>query len=96
MIPGSTTKLTEGVAAVGATIKATTDIILVNGTGTINTINPNFGGGYSGILILLAASGTVTLSTAGNIAVTSTIAAGNAKILIYSRTIKKWHVAATI
>lgn len=91
MIPGSTTKLTESVVASAATINPKTDVIHVTGSVQINNIIPNFGGGYSGLLILNPVHG-VTLGTTGNIAVGIAAVVNRPLWMFYSKAAKKWHI----
>jgi hypothetical protein len=67
MIPGITSKCSETTVASAASITAKSDIVLVTGTTQINTIIPNFGGGFSGFLVLIPTAGSVILGTSGNI-----------------------------
>lgn len=94
MIPGRTSKLTEEVVASAATIVARTDIVRLTGTVDIATILPNFGGGFSGILVLIPTAGAVTLLDSGNIAVTVVMADLRTTVLVYSKSSGKWHPGA--
>jgi uncharacterized membrane protein len=89
MIPGTTSKLSESTVASAATINAKTDIVHVTGSVAINTILPNFGGGFSGLLILNSLAG-VALGTSGNINVGVTVVANRPIWLVYSRALGKW------
>jgi hypothetical protein len=91
MIPGLTSKLSESTVASAATISAKTDIVLVSGTGTINTILPNFGGGFSGFLVLIPTNAAgVTLGTSGNILVGLAAVQNRALFMVYVRSLAKW------
>ena len=92
MIPGVTSKLTESTVASGAAIVAKSDIVKVTGTTQINTITPNFGGGYGGFLILIPVDGAVTLGTSGNIAVGIAAAQNRAVFMCYVKSTGKWYI----
>ena len=95
MIPGTTTKLSEGVVASAATIDAKKDLLLVSGTTSIATINPFFGGGqFSGIIIIVPTGGTVNTLTTGNIAVAVAMPQNRATVLVYSMSNAKWYPGA--
>lgn len=85
MFPGTTTKLSEGTLASAATISPKTDIVRLSGSTAIATINPAFGGGFSGILILIPEDGTLGLLTTGNIAIAVTMPLNRATVLVYSK-----------
>jgi hypothetical protein len=89
MIPGTASKLSESTVASAATINAKTDIVVVTGTTAINTITPNFGGGFGGFLVLVPISG-VTLGTSGNILVGIAAAANRSVFLVYVKSLGKW------
>jgi hypothetical protein len=91
MIPGTTSKLSESTVASASTISAKTDIVLVTGTTAINTILPNFGGGFSGFLVLIPTNAAgVTLGTSGNINVGIAAAQNRAVFMVYVRSLGKW------
>jgi len=89
MIPGSTSKLSESTVASAASISAKTDIVIVTGATQVNTIIPNFGGGFGGFLVLVPTTGLV-LGTSGNILVGITAAVNRAVFLVYVRSLGKW------
>lgn len=89
MIPGTASKLSETTVAAANTIAAKSDIVVVTGAGTINTISPNFGGGFGGFCVLVPTTG-VTLGTAGNILVGITAAANRSVFLVYVKSLGKW------
>jgi len=89
MIPGTTSKLSESTVVGVDTISAKTDIVTVTGVGPVNTIIPNFGGGFSGILFLVSPAALV-LGTTGNILVGATLVVNRATILIYVKSLGKW------
>lgn len=94
MFQGTTTKLSESVVASAATIYPKTDIALVSGTTDIATISPSFGGGFSGILIIVPTSGTVNTLTTGNIAVAVAMPISRATVLVYSKSQGMWYPGA--
>ena len=92
MIPGVTSKLSETTVASAAIIDAKSDIINVTGAVAINTINPKFGGGFSGFCVLIPVTGPITLGTTGNIAVGIAAVVNRAVWLVYSRSQGKWFI----
>lgn len=90
MIPGTTSKLSESTVASAATISAKTDIVKVTGAVQVNTILPNFGGGFSGFLVLIPTDGALTLGTSGNINVGIAAAQNRAVFLVFVRSLGKW------
>ena len=91
MFPGSTSKLSESTLASAATISPKTDIVLVTGTTAINTITPNFGGGFSGFCILIPTNAAgVTLGTTGNILVGIAGVQNRAVWLTFVKSLGKW------
>ena len=94
MIPGLVSKLSESTRPSAATISVNTDIVIVTGTTQVNNITPNFGGGFGGLLVLGSSGGPVILGTTGNIFGGTTINNNSAKLLIYSKTTKKWYIVA--
>lgn len=90
MIPGITSKLSEGTVASAATIDAKTDIVKVTGSTQVNTINPNYGGGFSGLVILIPVDGALTLGTSGNILAGLAAVQNRAVFMVYVRSLAKW------
>ncbi len=91
MIPGRTTKLTESTVASADSIDVKTDIVLVTGSTTVNTIVPHFGGGTaSGLLIFIPTDGSVALGTSGNILVGITAVINRAVWMTYVKSLGKW------
>lgn len=92
MFPGLTTKLSEAGATVASTTNITLkeDITFISGTEAIETIIPNFGGGFSGIAVLLPTAAFTTVTT-GNVAIASTAVAGKALIMTYAKSTGKWY-----
>lgn len=94
MFQGTTSKLSESVVASAATIAPKTDIALVSGTTDIETISPSFGGGFSGILIIVPTDGDVDAVTTGNIAVAVTMPEDRATVLVYCKSTGLWYPGA--
>lgn len=92
MIPGTTSKLSESTVASAASIVAKTDVVKVTGTTQINTIQPNFMGGFSGFLILIPVDGAVTLGTSGNINVGIACVQNRAVFMCYLKSTGKWYI----
>lgn len=91
MIPGTTSKLSESTLASAATISPKTDIVLLTGTTAVNNIVPSFGGGFSGILFLVATNAAgVVLGTSGNILVGITATQNRVVVLTFVRSLGKW------
>ena len=95
MIPGITTKLSESLVASAATIEVKTDLVRVSGTTSIATIAPpHYGGGFSGIVILVPVDGNVATLTTGNIAVAVTMAQNRSTVLVFSKATSTWYPGA--
>ena len=90
MFPGSTTKLSESTLASAATISVKTDVVYLTGTTGVNTITPNFGGGYSGITWFICTDGAVAFGTSGNIQKAATSVQNQALAMIFSKRLGKW------
>lgn len=90
MFPGSTSKMTETKVASAASIVAKSDILLVSGTTQVDTITPNFGGGFSGMVCLIPVDGSVVLSTSGNILVGITAVINRGVWMTFVRSLGKW------
>ena len=90
MIPGRTTKLSESTVASADAIDAKSDIVLVTGGVAVNTIRPNFGGGFSGGIVLIPVSGALTLGTTGNILVGLAAVQNRSVHMTYVRSLGKW------
>lgn len=93
MFPGTTTKLSEAVIASAADISVKSDFVRLTGAVQVNTIRPNFGGGFSGILFLVSTSGLI-LGTSGNILVGETLTANRLYVLVFSKLSAKWFISA--
>jgi len=94
MIPGITTKLSEGVVASAATIAPRTDIAFVTGTVGVSNIMGQFGGGFSGILFVVTVDGAVVFSTGGNIAKAVTTVQNQVLVFIFSKARGLWYPGA--
>ena len=94
MIPGTTTKLSQETVATTTSITVKADLVRLTGTTDVATIKPNFGGGFSGMCILVPVTGDVALLTTGNIAIAVTCALSRATLLVFSRTDSLWYPGA--
>lgn len=100
MFPGTTTKLSETVVALSTTIEAKTDMLRVTSTTVttvLSTILPNFGGGFSGITVLVNDSGNpINLVSTGNIEMSAsrTVPDNFTMILCFSKLSGKWYTGA--
>lgn len=94
MFPGITTKLSEETLATAAEIKPKADLVKLTGTTSIATINGQFGGGFSGIIVLVPTEGDVATLTTGNIAVAVTMPDQRATVLVYSKETATWYPGA--
>lgn len=92
MIPGITSKLSQSTVASAASIDAKSDVVLVTGSTQINTINPYFGGGFGGLLILIPTDGSIVLGTSGNILIGITAVINRAVYLNYVKSTAKWYI----
>lgn len=98
MFPGLTTKLSEEAIALGTTIYPKADLLHVTSTSAttaVATITPAFGGGFSGMHIIVNRSGgNITTVTTGNIATAVTIGANVAVLAVYSKLTGKFYMGA--
>lgn len=98
MIPGLTTKISEELVSLATTIAPKRDLVHITSTTTttvLATITPAFGGGFSGIAVLVNRSGNdITTVTTGNIAVAATIPVNMAVVLVHSKITGKWYPGA--
>lgn len=100
MFPGLTTKLSETVIALSTTISPKADLVRVTDTTVttvLATITPSFGGGFSGIIILVNDSGaTMNLVSTGNIEMSAlrTIPDNFIVPLVFSKLTGKWYAGA--
>lgn len=95
MIPGTTTKISESTVASTTSIDVKTDLVKLTGSTAVATINPaHFGGGFSGMLILVPLDGTLGLLTTGNIAIAVTMAQKQCCLLVWSKKEAIWYPGA--
>lgn len=98
MFPGLTTKLSEQALAAATTIYPDADLLHITDTSAttvIATITPAFGGGFSGIHILVNRSGgDITTVTTGNIATAVTVGQNVAVVAAYSKLTGKFYMGA--
>jgi len=92
MFPGLTTKLSEKTVASAATIVADADVLFVTGSTQIDDIVPKTGG-FSQLLGIVPVSGSLTLSSSGNIAVGDALSQNRLTWLIYSKERDSWYIA---
>jgi len=94
MLPGITSKLSEASVASATTIVQETDLIRLTGSTTVQTIRPNFGGGFSGVLFIVPIDGSVATGTSGNIAAAVTMVQNQVCVLVYSKATGLWYPGA--
>lgn len=98
MFPGLTTKLSEELISLGTTIYPKSDILHVTDTTdttAVATITPAFGGGFSGMHVIVNRSGnSITTTTGGNIATAITIGQNVAVLVVYSKLTNKFYMGA--
>ena len=92
MFPGLVSKLSRSVQASATTIDAKSDIVIVTGTTTIQTIKPYSEGVAGQMVVLIPTDGGVALGTSGNIAVGITMAQNRATPLFYDKVLGKWYI----
>ena len=94
MIPGNgSTRLSEVTAASAATVgPVKADVLKLTGTTQVDTILPGLGKGFNQHLILIPVSGSIILSTAGNILVGITAVINRSVYLYYSKLTDKWYI----
>ena len=89
MIPGSVSKLSEGIVASAATITVKTDIVSLTGTTQINTILcPLMGSNI--MVILVPVDGSIILGTSGNILIGITAVINRAVWMLWNKRVGKW------
>jgi len=104
MIPGSISKITESVVNTASTITVKTDVVHLNGPGTILTINPGMGT-EQGQLLMLTCNSAVILGVGGNIStglregatfrfLPVQLSLYKTTMMIYSKFYKYWIVVA--
>jgi len=94
MFPGLTTKLSEETLATAATIEPRADLVKLTGTTSIATIIGQFGGGFSGIMLVVPLDGTVATLTTGNIAAAVSMPASQVTVLVFSKEEQLWYPGA--
>ncbi len=94
MFPGITTKLSEELLLTAATITPRADLVKLSGATSIATISGQFGGGFSGIMIIVPTTDNVALLTTGNISVAVTMPVGRATVLVFSKVNNVWYPGA--
>lgn len=94
MFPGTTSKLSESTLASATTIYPQTDLVFLTGSTAIATIRPSFGGGFSGILLLVPTDGALATTTAGNISLVKTMAQSMVTVFVYSKKNNIWYPGA--
>lgn len=94
MIPGLTSRISEGNLVAATTITPKADLNFVAGTTAIATIRPPFEG-FSGILFLVATdvAGVATLTT-GNIALAVSLTTSKVTAFVYSKKNALWYPGA--
>jgi hypothetical protein len=94
MFPGITTKISEDVTASTTSVDVKSDLLRLTGSTAIATLKPHYGGGFSGICVLVPVDGTLGLLTTGNIAVAVTMAQNRATVMVYSKATGVWYPGA--
>jgi hypothetical protein len=92
MIPGfGSTRLKEESVASAATIQIQADLIRITGTTQVNSIfSPLMGGGNSLLIFVYTNGAGVTLSAAGNIAVSQALVTNRLYAYVWSKLAQKW------
>ena len=97
MIPGLTTRISEGNIALTTTIFPKSDLVLVTDTTSTTVlvkIQPPYEG-FSGVMLMVNRSGSnITTLTTGNILTAVTIGADVCVVLAYSKLNNKFYVGA--
>jgi hypothetical protein len=94
MFPGTTTKVSQVTVASAATLDVKTDVIFLTGTTAIATLKPNFGGGFSGVCIIVPTGGATATLTTGNIAAVVTMTDLQPCLFVFNKTTSKWYPGA--
>ncbi len=87
-------KLSQETLASAATIYPMSDLVKVTGSTSIATFAPPPQGGFSQMLIIVPADGTVATLTTGNIAVAVSMAQNRATLFVYSKADGVWYPGA--
>lgn len=94
MIPGSVSRVVEGVVVASAatvTLRGG-EVFRVTGSTTINTINPPLGNMQNQVVWLIPTDGAVTLGTSGNVLIGIAMAQNRATMLTYLKSTSKWYI----
>lgn len=98
MFPGLTTKISEETGALSTVTTIKKDLFHVTSTvdaTAVATIQDQFGGGFSGMMIMVNRSGNnITTVTTGNIAKAVTIPTNQSCLFAYSKLTSKWYPGA--
>ncbi len=92
MIPGyGASRLREETVASAATIEVNADLVSLTGTTTVDTINSKLFVGRGGLLVFIyTPDAGVTISAAGNVAVSQALVTNRLYAYTYSTTAGKW------
>lgn len=90
MIPGVTSKISEATVASAATINIKADTVYVTGSTAVTNMIPNFGGGFSGQVLIVTTDGAVAFNTGGNIQKAATTVQNQGLLFVYSKSRGKW------
>jgi hypothetical protein len=92
VIPGfGSSRLKEESVASAATIRVNADLVRITGTTTVDNIQSSLIAGAGGLLIFVYTNGAgVTLSAAGNIAVSQALATNRLYVYVWSDLAQKW------
>ena len=94
MFPGTTTKLSVSTVASATSIVAKSDLVRITGSTQVNTIKPNFGGGFCGVIFVTPVDGNLVFGASGNILVGATVAQNRICTLVYDEVSDKWRMGA--
>jgi hypothetical protein len=94
MIPGSVSRVVEGVPVASATSVTLRggEVYRVTGTTQINTINPPLGTGQNQVVWLIPTDGAIILGTSGNILIGVTMAQNRVVQLVWLKSVAKWYI----
>lgn len=94
MIPGSVSKVVEGVpvASAASITPRGGEVFRVTGSTQINTINPPLGNMQNQVIWLIPTDGAVALGTSGNILIGVSMAQNRAVMLVYLKATAKWYI----
>ncbi len=94
MFPGTTTKLSVSTVASATSIVAKSDLLRITGSTQVDTIRPNFGGGFCGVIFVTPTDGNLVFGTGGNILVGATVAQNRVCTFVYDEVSDKWRMGA--